>query len=407
MWLRLITLGLLAGGCVTPQGPEHGTPFVLAPTIQVDKNSPARLGEKIFRDTQLSSPPGQACQSCHEPAKAFTGNGGSSVDAVARGANGYSFGNRNVPTAMYAMFIPPFEFERDPDHPKQMVARGGLFLDGRASTMLEQAKGPLLNPKEMNNKTPADVIAKIRTRPYAAEFMALYGKDIFENPEEAFEKVAEALVAFESTPQFRPFSSPFDEYLRGKEQLTAQEQKGFELFTNPQKGNCIACHAGDVKSHNPEDWMFTDYSYDNLGVPRNRHIPDNERPQFFDLGLCAQPGLAAKLPSQVALKDLCGAFRVPTLRNIAKTSPYMHNGRFKTLTEAVRFYATREVKPAQWYPRKSGGGALLKYDDLPVQYHQNVNADEVPYDRRPGQDPRLNEQEIAAIVAFLETLTDR
>jgi cytochrome c peroxidase len=126
----------------------------------------------------------------------------------------------------------------------------------------------------------------------------------------------------------------------------------------------------------------------------NRAIPANRDPAFFDLGLCG--------PARTDLADstLCGAFKVPTLRNVAITAPYFHNGQFQTLRELVDFYVTRDTNPERWYP---GGN---KFDDLPPLYRGNVNTGEVPYDRNPGEAPRLNEDEIDAVVAFLGTLTD-
>ena len=90
---------------------------------------------------------------------------------------------------------------------------------------------------------------------------------------------------------------------------------------------------------------------------------------------------------------------------MALTAPYLHNGAFKTLREVVDFYVTRDVDPKRWYPKKADG-KINKYSDLPEKYHDNVNVKEVPYDRKPGQKPRLNDEEIDAIVAFLQTLTD-
>ena len=96
---------------------------------------------------------------------------------------------------------------------------------------------------------------------------------------------------------------------------------------------------------------------------------------------------------------------MPTLRDIALTPPYGHNGVFKTLRDIVKFYATRDTNPEEWYPKKADG-SVDKFNDLPLQYAGNVNIKEVPLDRKPGDQPRLNDQEVDAIVAFLNTLTD-
>jgi cytochrome c peroxidase len=116
--------------------------------------------------------------------------------------------------------------------------------------------------------------------------------------------------------------------------------------------------------------------------------------------------LAAKAPPDFDIRSLCGAFTVPTLRNVAITAPYGHNGYFTTLRDVVRFYVTRDTNPELWYPTDAAGN-VQKFDDLPAQYQTNVNTDEVPYDRKLGEQPRLNDDEIDAMVAFLNTLTDR
>ncbi len=192
--------------------------------------------------------------------------------------------------------------------------------------------------------------------------------------------------------------------LEGRESFTALEAKGFELFKDSEKGNCLACHAGNVDSQKPQEWLFTDFTYDNLGVPRNKDIPDNKNPAFFDLGLCRQPKLQA--PESFDTETLCGAFKVPTLRNVAKTAPYMHNGSLATLKDVVRFYVTRSTNPELWYPQVDQG-ALALFNDLPTAYSENVNQSEAPYDRKQGEQARLTEDEIEAVVAFLETLSDR
>jgi cytochrome c peroxidase len=227
------------------------------------------------------------------------------------------------------------------------------------------------------------------------------GAGAFDDPDTAFRRLAEAVAAYESTPLFSPFNAKFDAFLRGTETLTAEEAPGFALFKDPEKGNCISCHVGKEDSRDPRDWLFTDSTYDALGAPRNRALPVNADPRHFDPGLCRRPGLAALAPKDFEVESVCGAFKVPTLRNVAVTAPYMHNGVFDSLRDAVAFYFTRDTKPQLWYP----GGR--KFDDLLRAWHGNVNTDEVPYDRRLNQRPRATEAEVDALVAFLRTLTDR
>jgi cytochrome c peroxidase len=146
--------------------------------------------------------------------------------------------------------------------------------------------------------------------------------------------------------------------------------------------------------------LFTDFTYDNIGVPRNRNIPDNADAGYFDLGLCGP--LRTDLSRR---EEFCGAFKVPTLRNVALTAPYLHNGRFATLQEVVDVYVTRDTDPQKWYGG-SGERHSRKFDDLPGRYFGNVNTTEVPYDRHPGDAPALSPSEIDDVVAFLQTLTD-
>lgn len=365
------------------------------------------IGKRLFEDASLSEPAGVSCASCHEASQAFQGNNGSRIPAVAKGSQDDKFGTRNVPTAAYAMMSPSFHFskEKNEEGEVEWKALGGQFLDGRAANLRQQAEGPFLNAKEMNNASKVAVLEKVRVANYAPLLKKAYGRHVFDNPDKAMFVITSAIAAFEKTHAFAPFSSKFDRVLKGKDTFTPEEAKGFELFKDPQKGNCIACHVGDPKSTNPRDWLFTDYSYDNLGLPRNPDIPENANADVFDLGLCNQDGIAKKAPKGLDIDTLCGAFKVPTLRDIALTAPYGHNGVFKTLRDIVKFYATRDTNPDEWYPKKADG-SVDKFNDLPSQYVENVNTKEVPLDRKAGEQPRLNDRDVDAIVAFLNTLTD-
>jgi cytochrome c peroxidase len=366
------------------------------------------LGRQLFFDTDLSISRTQSCASCHEPERAFTGN--NAADAlfpVALGAFSTLVGVRNTPTAMYAGFTPTFGFVDDEG---EWVPVGGQFLDGRADTLALQAAGPFVNPREMAMPDKASVVRRIKKAGYADLFRSVFGRHIFDDVERAYTAMTTAIEAFERTQRFSPFNSKFDAVLRGRAHFSSAEARGFELFKDPEKGNCIACHTGVESSNDPQDWLFTDFTYDNLGVPRNPEIPDNADPEFFDLGLCAQPRLEERIPGDVSDKaafiaGLCGAFKVPTLRNVARTGPYMHNGVFKSLRDVVEFYVTRDTNPERWYPTVAG--VTQKFDDLPPEYLGNVNTSEVPYDRLPGEEPRLSSAEIDQVVAFLQTLSDR
>ena len=365
------------------------------------------LGKRLFEDTNLSEPKGQACSSCHDPKRAFQGNNRSPIAAVALGSRPGQFGNRKTPTIMYMAYSPAFGFAKDEDEGEdKLEARGGQFWDGRAADLVEQPSGPLMNPAEMNNPSADAVVEKVKAASYAPIMLAVFGPDAFADPKAAFQRVSQSLFAYEATERFAPFASKFDDYLRGKARLTPIEARGLALFVDPTRGNCLACHAGKPDSKDPTDWLLTDFTYDALGAPRNAAIPANADPLTFDLGLCQRPGLEAALPKSVPLASLCGAFKVPTLRNIAVRAPYFHNGAIATLRDAVAFYATRDTDPKRWYPTLKTGEPD-KFNDLPSAYKANVNVEEVPYDRKPGQKPRLDDRDVDALVAFLNTLTDK
>ncbi len=379
--------------------------FILSLAAAIDQTSLTpreRLGLRLFFDSNLSEPAGLACASCHDPRRAFTGNN-NTIIGVALGSRSDQFGTRDAPTVMYLATAPRFGgLEKD----GKRVPAGGFFWDGRADTLEEQAKQPFFNPVEMNNADAPALIAKVAKSTYAGEFRKVWGEKIFDNPEAALDAVAESIAAFERTRVFQPFTSKFDYVMRGEAKFTEQEQRGLGLFTIRQKGNCAQCHIVDEASRDPQKSLFTDFSYRALGLPRSTRIPKNADPAFIDLGLCERVPVAGTKPGAEAPKPRvtdpasCGLFKTPTLRNITVTAPYMHNGFFDNLRDAVAFYATRDTDPAGWYPEGK------KFNDLPAQYQANVDVDTPPYQRRPKQRPQLNDEEIEDIVAFLFTLTD-
>jgi cytochrome c peroxidase len=367
-----------------------------------------RLGLKLFFDPGLSEPTGTACASCHDPRRAFTGNNNTMI-GVALGSRSDQFGTRDAPTVMYLATAPRFSRHSNIESEGKRVPAGGHFWDGRADTLEEQATQPFFNPVEMNNTDTRSLIAKVAKAAYAAEFRKVWGDRIFDKPEAALDAVGASIAAFERTRVFQPFTSKFDYVMRGEAQFTEQEQRGLSLFTIRQKGNCAQCHTVDAASRDPQKSLFTDFSYRALGLPRSLRVPKNADPAFVDLGLCervpvagVKPGAAASPAAQPTVADpaTCGLFKTPTLRNITITAPYMHNGLFDHLRDAVAFYATRDTHPERWFP------AGKKFNDLPAQYHANVDVDTPPYQRRPQQRPQLNDEEIDDIVAFLFTLTD-
>lgn len=352
----------------------------------------AVLGERIFHDATLSASGRQSCASCHDPAR---GHGApNALPAQPGGAALELQGTRSAPSIRYLATNRAFRIEADG------TPTGGFFWDGRAASLADQAGRPFLNPLEMANADPAAVVARLAAAPYAKDFEAVFGSGILARPDEAFQRIALALQRYQlESTEFRPFSSKYDAFLRGRAAFTDAELRGLALFNSPAKGNCAACHPSAPGADGGAP-LFTDFSYDALGVPRNPALAANADPAHFDLGLCAREGgdLAART-------DLCGAFKVPSLRNVALRGSFFHNGRFTTLKDALTFYAQRDVAPEKFYPRKADG-SVDKFDDLPPAWRANVNATEAPYNRGPGDAPALDDAEIDDLIAFLNTLTD-
>jgi cytochrome c peroxidase len=331
-----------------------------------------QLGKKLFFDKGLSAPAGQACADCHSPERGF---GDPNPDLpVSRGVYRERFGNRNDLPAAYAAFSPEFHYDREEE-----TYVGGQFWDGRAADLIEQAKGPFLNPLEMANPNEKSVVDKVRGSDYAGLFREVFGANALADVNEAFEHIAEAIAEYERSSELNRFSSKYDFHLRGKASLSEQEQRGLVLFEDEKKGNCAACHPSRAQ-RDGSAVLFTDFTYDNLGVPKNPENPfyylakefNPDGVRFVDLGL----GGELKKPTEN------GKFKVPSLRNIALTGPYLHNGVFKTLREVVAFYNTRDVGP---WPEP--------------EVRENVNREELG-------NLGLTEQEVDDIVAFLRTLTD-
>ena len=343
-----------------------------------------QLGKQIFFDKNLSNPVGQACASCHAPEVGFTGPD-SEINlktGIYPGAAPGRYGNRKPPSAAYAAFSPKREFDQ-----KEGTWSGGQFWDGRMDDLVAQAKGPFLNPLEMNNASAADVVTKVRDSNYRALFEKVYGAKALNSPDadEAFDMIARAIAAYESSHEVNPFSSKYDAFLAGETTLSAQELRGLALFAG--KANCTACHPHQ-KSADGSYPLFTDFTYDNVGAPRNEKNPfyradpavNPDGVKYRDLGL---GGVLNE-------KEQHGKVKVPTLRNVAKkphpqfVKSYLHNGTFKSLKEVVRFYNRRNKTPEAFGP---------------PDVEENVNREELGA-------LGLTDAEENDVVAFLETLSD-
>jgi cytochrome c peroxidase len=448
-WCRALAAlgGLALASCGGGSSEEAAPP----PAAQ---STAAAAGKAIFFDKSLSASGKQSCGTCHVPSRAFTGDPATDhgLPVPLGGANMDQPGFRNAPSLVYASFTPPFSLDDGPT--------GGFFRDGRASSLATQAEQPFVTPFEMANQDAAEVVSRLRASAATLQaFTAVYGEAVLDDPDTALKDIGLALAAYETEdPSFHPFSSKYDYWLQGQAQLTAQEQSGLDLFNNPVKGNCTACHPSQPQQYDSHA-LFTDFSFDNIGVPRNWQIPANSQAsvspidsaplstvitpvdvpddaeyRYYDMGLCGPFKSAVNDPNArvdlSATTTLCGVFKVPTLRNVAITAPYFHNGNFQTLHQVIEWYVTRDVNNdtannpnpvaagpggnpymavGTFYLTATGTPDLDEYNDLPAEYDANVNVGEVPYTPPifgGGQAPTLTAQEIDDIVAFLCTLTD-
>jgi len=358
------------------------------------------LGRALFSEPSLSASGRSSCASCHSPGHAY--GPPNRLAAQLAGADGATPGTRAAPSLKYLQTVPPFtEHYHDDDGDDSVDAgpTGGYDWDGRAQSAHEQARGPLLSPREMGNRDDAAVVARLRAGPLAAQFRRTFGEAIFDHPDAAMRGVLMALEVFQQSPaDFYPYTSKYDAYLRQQAALTPQEARGLALFNDEHKGNCASCHISKIGQGGAFP-QFTDYGLINLGVPRNGKLAVNADPSYFDLGLCG--------PDRADLRDhreYCGRFRTPSLRNVALRQVYFHNGGFTDLAQVVRFYAQRDTAPQKWYPRNADG-SVHRFDDQPAGLEANVNM-EAPFGGRPGGQAALSEREIADVVAFLHTLTD-
>ncbi|MBY4833926.1 cytochrome-c peroxidase [Burkholderia dolosa] len=358
------------------------------------------LGKQLFFDPSLSGSGKLACASCHSPAHAF---GPPNALAVQFGGDDMKrSGFRAVPSLKYLQGVPQFteHFHDSDDEGDESVdagPTGGLTWDGRVDTGAQQARIPLTSPFEMNS-SPAKVARAVRAARYADEFRAVFGANVLDDDAATFAAVLRALETFEQTPElFSPYTSKYDAYLAGRAQLTPAELHGLQLFNDEKKGNCASCHISQ-RALDGTPPQFSDFGLIAIAVPRNRTLPVNRDPRFYDLGACG--------PERTDLKgrdEFCGLFRTPSLRNVALRKTFFHNGVYHSLDDVMRFYAERDIHPEKFYPVVHG--KVQRYDDLPKRYWPNINR-EPPFDRKPGDRPALNATEIKDVIAFLNTLTD-
>jgi cytochrome c peroxidase len=402
-----------------------------ATLLALDLTGIEQLGKELYFD-KISSPDWMSCANCHGPKVGFTGPipAINKKGSVYNGAIPQRFGNRKPPTASYATVSPLFNYDSG-----ENLFFGGNFWDGRATgwhlgnPAAEQALGPFLNPVEQNNPSKLAVLEQIVTAKYADLWEEVWGNSIdLTQVETEYDRIGLAIAAYEGSKEVNQFTSKFDYYLKREATLTPQEELGMNLFMDENEGNCAACH---IMSLDPNELSyFTDFTFDNLGIPKNPENPfydmdevylDDGSPinpmgdAWIDYGLGnflriladtkdewsllpnVPPNIMALTPADLMTKatENDGKQKVPTLRNVDKRpgnnfgKAYGHNGYFKSLEEITHFYNTRDVSGAGW----NG----MEWPDPEVP--QNVNSDELG-------DLGLGSKEEEAIVAFMKTLSD-
>jgi cytochrome c peroxidase len=388
----------------------------------------AQLGKEIFYDASLSSSGALSCASCHSPDHAY---GPPNDGPVMLGGSTMSRqGARAVPSLTYLERHPNFSIGPDKGEDDNVVdlaqmaavgqrtarakkiasgtaasaanivPQGGLFWDGRADTLQDQAIFPLLDSNEMDGGSAEVVAEKLRHAPYAQRFVELFGARVLDNQRLLIAEAMFAVARYQVEEQsFHPYTSKFDYWLEGKARLSESELRGLQVFNDPDKANCAGCHpSAPTRDGLPP--LFTDHQYEALGAPRNVALANNSDSSYFDLGVCGP--LRTDIAAQT---QYCGMFLTPTLRNAATRHAFFHNGAFRSLEQVLDFYNFRDTNPEKVYPR-AADGAVQKYDDLPAKYHANVDVSDPPFDRHPGDTPAMTAQDEADIIAFMKTLTD-
>lgn len=360
--------------------------------------SRSQLGDSLFHDVNLSLNRSQSCATCHDPDHAFiddrTGADGKRL-ATSLGDDNVSLGDRNTPTAAYASFSPDFhQGSRSRFNSKEsdyVGYLGGQFFDGRAIDLSAQAEGPFLNPIEMGMPDKASVVERLQENAdYVSAFKSLYGIDVFSDVDTAYSTMTNAIASFEETDEFSPFDSKYDRSLTGDYVYNplSKATTGKSLFFSQQFTSCATCHQLHPVGNKSE--TFTGYEYHNIGIPKNEEarLANGSEPDAIDNGLANNE----LLTSDPTVEK--GKHKVPTLRNIAVTGPYMHNGVFRDLRTVLEFYdhflddSEHVINPETGLPWAE------------AEVPDNISLAELK------SSPKLTDEDIDALICFLRTLTD-
>lgn len=381
-----VLLGVLSG-CGTQENTQGGT------------ITEAKLGEKLFFDANLSLHQNMSCSTCHNPDHGFVdarfheNPNDPTQGALSIGSDGLALGGRNAPSAAYAAFAPEFGLYEG-------EYKGGQFHNGRALNLKAQAKGPFLDTAEMMMPSQQSVVDKVRQNSeYVTAMKLLYGETIFDdNVSEAYDKIAQSIATFEKTEEFSPFDSKYDRFIackttgKGEGQCyedgnwTIAEQAGYALFFSNNNTNCASCHTLNSTSEASTHEMFSNYKFENIGTPRNL-----EALQARDGNTDTRDkGLGSFLEDET--HD--GKIKVPSLRNVAVTAPYMNNGVFKELRTVLEFYDHLGVGSRPNNPETNEPWSE-------ADYNATINHTLLQ------QTKELTDAKIDSLEAFLKTLTDK
>ncbi|MFY0640710.1 MAG: c-type cytochrome [Bermanella sp.] len=376
------------------------------PSIQTKE----ALGEALFSDTNLSLERTQSCATCHSPEHGFVDNRISTtyhstqVAAGSLGDDGVSIGDRNAPTAAYAAFSPVFKYgtrtrvqNQSADIGSYSGFLGGQFWDGRAEGLAAQAGGPPLNPGEMNMPSKAAVIERIKENTeYVDAFERLFNSEIFNDVDTAYDAMSQVIGDFEfnNRETFYPFDSKYDLSLTGEYSYdpNSKASLGKVLFFGTDF-TCAACH--QLREIGVKGELFTSFEYHNIGVPENTTLRAINGVTEPDLGLFNNPQVNEKADAN----DHKGKFKVPTLRNVAVTAPYMHNGVFNDLETVIKFYEHAKLRALNRTDNTLNPETGLAWAEPEV----NLN---IEHDVLGKNDKNLTPENIEALVCFFMSLTD-
>ena len=338
------------------------------------------LGSVLFFDKNLSKNRTQSCSTCHNPEAGFVDNRENGISSMASlGDDNKSLGDRQAPSAAYAMFSPEFHYDE-----KAKMYKGGQFWDGREATLAGQAGGPPTNPIEMGMASKEMVADRLKENPYYIQsFKDIYGEDVLSSDEKIYEAMTNSIEKFEMTKEFAPFDSKYDRFLKDDYDLTPLEDLGKALFFSNNNNSCATCHV--LKGEDKKGETFTNYEYHNIGTPINHELRAKNGITNIDLGLLNNPA--------VTDKNQIGKYKVPTLRNVAVTAPYMHNGVFKDLKTVVEFYDKYNNKERTINPETG------KVWDEP-EVKETIDLENLKAKKQ-------NDRKVDALVAFMKLLTDK